>query len=150
MDSVSQKNAIQQSIQNDLIKIVNGFQPKRMKEKLELFEGDNKSSLETCGIIQEYSRTKCFSIFGNRNCRRIQNTIYYTRNCPKGFFRQGKACALDCTEFNMREQGEFCLKNPDDEDLPCPHDSISFGKFQCLKPTKKYFVFIMNPFNLKL
>jgi hypothetical protein len=118
-----------------------------MKEKFDNFNGENRSGLETCGILQEYSRIQCFSIFGNNNCSRVPNTLYYTRKCPKGFKREGIACVYNCESMEMKNKGEFCIKNPDLESLPCPEGTVAKGTKKCLKPMKRYFIWIMNPFN---
>lgn len=90
VDSATTKAKIQRAIENELIKVVNGFIPKRMMEYFEDFQGDNQSMFETCGVLLENSRTKCQSIFGANNCIRVPNTIYYTRKCPKGYIRTQK------------------------------------------------------------
>ena len=51
------------------------------------FEGTNRSKLETCGVLQESSMIKCFTIFGDNNCNKVNNSFFYTRKCPKGYFR---------------------------------------------------------------
>lgn len=42
VDSPTQKNMIQSAIENELIKVVNGFIPIRMKYYLDNFEGENR------------------------------------------------------------------------------------------------------------
>lgn len=90
---------------------------------------------------------KCESIFGLNNCKRIPNTIYYSRKCPKGYKREGIACIFNCEPYGLRDNEEFCVKSPENASIPCPDETIEKGKFKCLKPMKKYFVYIMNPFN---
>ena len=121
-----------------------------MKMKFDNFDGTNRSSLETCGVLQENSRTKCFSIFGNNNCVKIPNTLYFTRKCPKGYRREGIACVFNCEPYGFRDVGEFCLKNEDDASIPCPEGTLKQGMFKCFKPMKRYFIWVMNPFNNKL
>lgn len=150
IDSPVQRNVIQAAIENELIKVVNGFIPIRMKMKFDNFDGTNRSSLETCGVLQENSRTKCFSIFGNNNCVKIPNTLYFTRKCPKGYRREGIACVFNCEPYGFRDVGEFCLKNEDDASIPCPEGTLKQGMFKCFKPMKRYFIWVMNPFNNKL
>lgn len=93
---------------------------------------------------------KCFSIFGDNNCDRVGETFYYTRKCPKGYFRQGLGCVFDCSAYNFQEKGEYCEKLPDQIDIPCPPGTVIKNDSLCLKPLKRYFVYTMNPFNNKL
>lgn len=150
VDSASQKNMTQNAIQNELIKVVNGFLPTRMKDFIDHFQGDNQTDMEKCGVILGHSLIKCYSIFGNNNCQRVPNTFYYTRKCPKGFMREGLACVYDCKGSGLRNEDEFCVKNDDETDLPCPAGTIERDPSHCLKPMRRYFPYIMNPFNNKL
>ena len=134
----------------EMERVVNGFVAPRMQDKLEHFYGDNQADMEICGVLLEYSMIKCFSVFGNNNCRRVPNTIYYTRKCPKGYIGKGLGCAYACEPRNLIEDDEFCLKPEGKEKEPCPAGTIPKGRNKCLKPMRKYFSYIMNPFNNKL
>jgi len=48
----------------------------------------------------------------------------------------------------MINKGEFCEKQPEEEDVPCPPNTIAKGN-KCLKPFPRFFPYIMNPFNNK-
>lgn len=113
VDSPTQKNILQNAMQNELIKVVNGFIPSRMKELIDDFKGENQQSLEKCGFLIGNSLIACYTIFGDRNCDRITNTFYYSRKCPKGYIREDMSCAFDCTEFEMRNDKEYCMKDED-------------------------------------
>lgn len=148
--SPSQHNMIMAAVENELNRVVNGFIAPRMKEVLDNFYGSTKADFETCGMMQEYSMIKCFSIFGNNNCKHVPNTIYYSRKCPKGFVTNGLSCDFSCKPHNLTNNGEFCEKPPDSLDLPCPAGTVAKNDNLCLKPVKRYFLWVMNPFNNRL
>lgn len=148
--SPADHNAAMYAMATEMERVVNGFVAPRMQEKLEHFYGDTQADLEICGVLLEYSMIKCFSIFGNNNCRRVPNTIYYTRKCPKGYVAKGLGCTFACEPHKMDDGEEFCVKQAGKERLPCPTGTTPKGKNKCLKPMRKYFAYIMNPFNNKL
>ena len=67
---------------------------------------------------------KCESIFGLNNCKRIPNTVYYSRKCPKGYKRDDIACVFNCEPYGLRDDGEFCVKSPENSSIPCPEETI--------------------------
>ena len=148
--SIADHNAAMYAMATEMERVVNGFIAPRMQEKLENFKGDTQADMEICGVLLEYSMMKCFSIFGNNNCRRVPDTVYYTRKCPKGYTINGLGCTYACEPQQLIEDGDFCKKMPGQESKPCPHGLIPKGKDKCLKPMRKYFTYIMNPFNNKL
>lgn len=145
----SEKAAFEEYMENELIRVVNFFLPNRLKDELEHFVGDTKLNLERCGLSDTYSRSTCFRIFGNDKCVQVKNTFYYTRRCPANYRMEGHSCVIDCDKYGLEEDGEFCKKPKDKLDVRCPHGLIANGNTLCLKPARKYFPLIMNPFNNK-
>ena len=149
-----EENIYREAIATELTKVVNGFIAPRMKEMLDHFDGDIRSSLEKCGIIFNYSRIKCFSIFGNENCDNVPGTFYFTRNCPPGYtkFNGRLGCEFNCAAVELVESGEFCAKPQGQEKATdCPAGTFeSEDGLKCMKPARKYFSYIFNPFNNKL
>lgn len=148
--SPSEENQFRAAMESEMERVVNGFVAPRMKYAIEHFAGDKRAKLETCGVIKNYSQIKCYSIFGDGNCRHVKHTIYYTRRCPKGYAPQGIACSFDCTSVGLDNDGEFCRKGEESKDFPCPKGTVARDELACLKPMKRYFKYISNPFNDKL
>ena len=149
-----EENIYREAIATELTKVVNGFIAPRMKEMLDHFDGDIRSSLEKCGIIFNYSRIKCFSIFGNENCDNVPGTFYFTRNCPPGYikFNGRLGCEYNCAAVDLVESGEYCGKPLGQEKATdcSPGTFESEDGLKCMKPPRKYFSYIFNPFNNKL
>lgn len=149
-----EENIYREAIATELTKVVNGFIAPRMKELMDHFDGDIRTSLEKCGIIFNYSRIKCFSIFGNENCDQVPGTFYFTRNCPPGYvkFKGHLGCEFDCSSAHLKEAGEYCGKPLGQEEATdCPPGTFeSEDGNRCMKPPRKYFTYIFNPFNNKL
>ena len=148
--SPSEENQFKAAMESEMERVVNGFIAHRMKSAIEHFYGEKRDKLETCGVIKNYSQIKCYSIFGEGNCRPVKGTIYYTRRCPNGYTPQGMACSFDCSTVGLENAGEFCKKSEDSKDFPCPAGTFPKDDLFCLKPTKRYFKYISNPFNEKI
>lgn len=149
-----EENIYREAIATELTKVVNGFIAPRMKDMLDHFDGDIRTSLEKCGIIFNYSQIKCFSIFGNENCENVPGTFYFTRNCPPGYvkFKGHFGCEFNCSAVDLIESGEYCGKPQGQEKATdCPPGTFeSEDGVKCMKPPRKYFSYIFNPFNNKL
>ena len=149
-----EENIYREAIATELTKVVNGFIAPRMKELLDHFDGDIRSSLEKCGVIFNYSRIKCFSIFGNENCDNVPGTFYFTRKCPPGYvkFKGHLGCEYNCAAEDLIENGEYCGKKEGQEEVTvCPGGTFeSEDGVKCMKPSRRYFSYIFNPFNNKL
>lgn len=145
--SLVEKNQFDSMMENELKRVVNYFIPSRMQDALEKLHGETQSKFQRCGIIPEWSRSACFAIFGNNNCEPVSDTIYYTRKCPKGYKQSSIGCVFNCAKENMEEDGEFCIK--EEADKPCPNGTLTVDETKCMKPMRRYFMYIQNPFNLK-
>lgn len=148
--SPSDESNFREFVENELVRVVNFFVPTRMKDQLEHWAGDTQLNLEMCGVLELYSQNACFQIFGNGNCQHVNGTIYFRRKCPKRYRLDGIGCVFDCGAAQLAENGEFCGKEPENLETACPGGLIETpDKANCLKPMRKYFASIMNPFNNK-
>ena len=145
--SITEKNQFDSMMENELKRVVNYFVPSRMQDALEKLHGETQSKFQRCGVIPAWSRSACFAIFGNNNCDPVPDTIYYTRKCPKGYKQSSIGCVFNCAKENMEEDGDFCVKQ--EADKPCPTGTVTVDEAKCLKPMRRYFMYIQNPFNLK-